>query len=97
MAADRDPQSLGAVLQEVIDRLGMRSKIDAARIVEAWAVLAGPKINGVTESAWVKGDTLYVKIRSSAWRQELHLRREAWRERLNGELGSELVREIVFR
>ncbi|MDX1545388.1 MAG: DUF721 domain-containing protein [Rhodothermales bacterium] len=91
------PQPLGAVLQEWIDRMGLRSKIDAARVVEAWAVVAGRQVNAVTDAAWVKGGTLYVRITSAAWRHELHLRRHAWRDRLNEQLGQELVREIVFR
>ncbi len=45
----------------------------------------------------MKGSTLYVKITSAAWRQELHMNRRKWRDRLNGALEAELVDEIVFR
>ncbi len=97
MAAYFDsPQPLGEVLRELIDRLGLRRKIDEARVIEAWAEIAGTTINGVTDKAWVKSGTLYVRINSAAWRHELHLRRQAWRTRLNHHLGEELVREIVF-
>lgn len=90
-------QPLGAVLGTVIEDLGIARKLDEVRTVEAWAAVAGPQVNGVTEKAWVKGDRLYVKIHSSAWRYELSLSRRAWRERLNEHLGASLVREIVFR
>lgn len=95
-AYSNKPQPLGKVLQSLIDQMGLRRKIDEARAVEAWATLAGPTINGVTDKAWIKGDRLYVKINSAAWRHELHLRRNAWRTRLNQQLGENLVREIVF-
>ncbi|NBC87426.1 MAG: DUF721 domain-containing protein [Bacteroidetes bacterium] len=91
------PQPLGDVLQDVIDRLGMRDKIDEARVVETWATIAGDRVNAVTESVWMKGDTLFVKISSAAWRQELHMNRRAWRDRLNDALGREIVGEIMFR
>ncbi len=91
------PKSLGNVLSEVIDRLGMRDKIDEARVVESWAQIAGERVNGVTESVWMKGSTLFVKISSSAWRQELHMNRTAWKQRLNDQLGREVVKEIMFR
>lgn len=91
------PQPLDLLLGNVIDGLGLRGKLDAARVVEAWAVLAGPQINAVTERAWVKGEVLHVKITSAAWRSELHLRRRAWRDRLNEQLGADLVAEIMFR
>lgn len=91
------PQSLGDVLQRVIDRMGLRTRINEARIIETWAALAGPQINGVTDSVWMKGNTLFVKVTSAAWRQELHMRRREWRRRLNEELDEELINEVVFR
>jgi predicted nucleic acid-binding Zn ribbon protein len=97
MSRPTGPQPLQSVLNNVIDTLGIRRELNEARAVETWAILAGPQINGVTDSAWVRGGRLFVKIRSAAWRQELHLNRRAWRDRLNTELGAELVDEIVFR
>lgn len=97
MASSNGPQALGDVLDEVIERLGIQTQIDKARVVEAWAALAGPQVNSVTDTAWVKRRTLYVKITSAAWRQELHLRRQEWRRRLNKRLGEGLIDEIVFR
>lgn len=91
------PRMLHEVLPEAIDRLGIRTRLDAARTVEGWAYLAGPQINRVTHSAWVRGDRLFVKLTSAAWRYELYLQRRAWRDRLNEHLGAELVREILFR
>lgn len=93
----KGPQALGEVLSGVIRELGIQQKLDEVKIVETWAAIAGHKINGITETAWVKGDTLFVKITSSAWRQELHMQRGNWCRRLNEQLGKPLVREIVFR
>ncbi len=97
MAPSDGPRPLGEVLEEVIDELGVQKEIDEARVVDTWAAVASDKMNSVTESAWMKGSTLYVKITSAAWRQELHMNRRKWRDRLNGALGKELVDEIVFR
>lgn len=97
MPVSNHPQPLQSVLDAVIDTLGLRRGLDEARAVEAWATLAGPRINGVTDAAWVRDGRLFVKITSAAWRQELHLNRRAWRDRLNAELGAPLVDEIVFR
>lgn len=91
------PQRLGAVLQELIDRMGYREKLDAVRAVETWAYLAGPQINGVTDRVWVHGRKLFVKVRSAPWRHQLHLQRQAWCERLNQELGGRVIDEVVFR
>lgn len=97
MAHSNQPQPLGALLRDLIDRLGYRDKIDAVRAVEAWAHLAGPQINGLTNRVWVKDRTLFVQIRSAPWRHQLHLQRRQWCERLNHRLGHDVIDEIVFR
>ena len=90
MTARNGPRPLGEVLKEVIDQLGVQDEIDEANVVETWASLAGTEINSVTDSAWLKGSTLY-------WRQELHMNRRKWRSRLNDALQADLIDEIVFR
>jgi predicted nucleic acid-binding Zn ribbon protein len=95
-AMARSPQPLGKVLNQLIDTMGARSRIDAARIVETWAVVAGHSINAVTRSAHVEKRKLIIRITSPTWRNELHMARRAWRDRLNEELGQALVDEIVF-
>ena len=97
MVDSNRPQPLGDVLEEVIEQLGLQDKMDEARVIETWAAVAGPDVNGVTDSVWMDGATLYVKITSATWRQELHMNRRQWRTRLNEELDAELVDEIVFR
>lgn len=97
MMRSNKPKRLGKVLDAVVDRLGIRGRLSEAEVVEAWAALAGTQVNAVTDSAWLKGTTLYVKVSSSTWRQELHMNRTSWRDRLNREIGREAVREIVFR
>ncbi len=91
------PTALGSVLDNLVDRLGMRPRMDAARAVEGWAMVAGPRICAVTQRARLQGDVLHVQLSSAAWRHTLHLQRDAWRDRLNEHLGGSLVREIVFR
>jgi predicted nucleic acid-binding Zn ribbon protein len=97
MPFTHSPQALTDLLSSVIKNMGIQRKLDEVRTVETWAALAGPQINGITHSVWVRGDKLYVKITSAAWRHELHLRRREWLDQLNEQLGAELVREIIFR
>lgn len=91
------PQPLGQILKEVIERWGLRGHVEAVRIIETWATLAGPQINRATDSAWVRDRKLYVRLTSAAWRHTLHLQREQWCARLNEALGAPLVDEIVFK
>ena len=89
-------QHIGTALRTVIDNLGLRRGIEEARIIQAWSAIAGPRINNITDQSWVKSGTLYVRLTSAIWRQELHLRHGEWLGRLNKELGSESVKAIKF-
>ncbi|SHK31550.1 Protein of unknown function [Rhodothermus profundi] len=97
MAMGSEPQPLGQILKEIIRRWGLQPRVDAMRIVETWAALAGPQINRVTDSAWVRDRKLYVRLTSAAWRHTLHLQRAQWCARLNEALGASLIDDIVFK
>jgi len=95
--ASNTPRPIGDLLAKVISGLGIERSLDEARMVEAWADLAGPAIIAVTHSVWVRRGKLFVKVTSATWRQELHLQREDWRRRINAHVGADLVKEVVFR
>lgn len=95
--ASNDPQPLGSVLSELVERYGYRERFDAARAAEAWPVVAGEAIAAVTEQVWMRHGTLHVKVRSAAWRHQLQFQRGAWRERMNDYLGGGVVDEVTFR
>ena len=92
-----DPQPLGDVLSALVEQYGYRDRLDAARAVETWPLVAGERVAAQTEQVWMREGVLHVKVRSSPWRHQLHLQRDAWRARLNEALGREVVREIAFR
>lgn len=92
-----EAQTLGDVLQKLISRMGIGRKLDEARMVDAWGAIAGPQVIAVTDSVWVRGGKLFVKVTSSPWRHELHLQRSQWKRKLNEYLQGEFVDEVVFR
>ena len=97
MFSPQQPVALSSVLSAFIADRGIKPKMDAARAVEGWATVAGPRICAVTESARLRGDVLTVRLTSAAWRHTLHMQRSAWRDRLNDHLGEAVVNDIVFR
>lgn len=91
------PRPLGDIMKELIETLGSSSRFGEAAIVAAWQDVSGPQVRQVTESVWLEDRKLFVKLSSASWRQELHLQRRAWCDRLNREVGKNVVDEIVFR
>jgi predicted nucleic acid-binding Zn ribbon protein len=68
------PTKLGDVLGAWLDRKGLSRRIDLARVVDHWAELVGPQIAAVTQAEAVNAEgTLWVRVASSAWANELSL------------------------
>ena len=97
MRRKRVPRSLRSVISDVVGEFGIEGKLQEGRIIATWQDIVGERIGREVERVWVKNRKLIVRIKSPVWRQELHLNRRSWTDRLNAELGSELVDEIVFR
>ncbi len=99
MQSKKNPTTfaLSDLVDAAIDDLGMREGIDEAKAIEVWHELAGPIIAKVTERVWTRRGKMYVQLNSGTWRQELHMHRIQWRDRLNETLGKRIIHEIVFQ
>ena len=65
---------LGDALRRYVDRAGLGDRLAQASVVTEWAAIVGPKIADVTVPTSVAADgTLFVRVRSAAWAQELQL------------------------
>jgi len=91
------PQHIGDILGQWVKNEGLAGPLARGMVLEKWQSLLSDQMTAQIEKSWIKGDKLYVTVRSAAWRLELHAQREAWRKRLNDEVGSEAIREILFR
>ena len=68
------PMRVAEVLQGYLRSSGLAKRVGQASVVEEWAGLVGPKIARAAVADSVTQDgTLFVRVPSSAWRQELSL------------------------
>jgi predicted nucleic acid-binding Zn ribbon protein len=68
------PTRLGELLSGYLKSAGLAERLEQASVVDAWARLVGERIAEVAVPESVGADgTLFVRVRSSAWRQELSL------------------------
>ena len=89
--------SLAEALQDYIKELNLETRLKETRAVESWESIVGKAIASRTSKVYIKEGILYVYLNSSIVRNELSMIREAIRERVNKEAGSEIIREIVLR
>jgi len=68
------PTRVGDILAGVLKSAGIADRLGQASVVAAWSELVGERIAGAAMPESVAADgTLFVRVKSSAWRQELSL------------------------
>jgi predicted nucleic acid-binding Zn ribbon protein len=89
-------QPLKEVLQEYVKALKMGSKLKEVRLIGSWEQVVGKVVGRATRDLYIKDRVLYVKLSSSVVKNELFMMRDLLVERLNEEVGSDVIKEVVF-
>jgi len=92
-----EPQSIGKVLDEIVQSKALKTGITNARINELWYELMGSHLTHYTDKILLKGNTLFVSLNNAALREELSYGKEKIRKMMNEQLGSEVLKKIVLR
>lgn len=79
-------------LRELLERAAPAGALEAARVLRAWEEVA--REAGVFADADYRAGRLTLRARTHVDAQELALRAGDIRQRVNGRLGVELVREV---
>jgi len=87
-------------LKDAIDRLlntyRLKGKLHETQLVQSWEKVMGRMIEKHTRDLYIKNRKLYVKLDSAVLRQELVYARTSVLEKVNQELGSHAVDEVIF-
>ena len=88
-------------LANVLDRLfkdpELKNHMYKGMVVSVWEKAVGKKIAGICQPTGFENGTLYVKVQSAAWRNELTMMRTTIKDKINELLGLPIVRSIIFR
>ena len=91
----RAPMAVGEVLQRYLTRSGLGTRLGQAQVVTEWARLVGPQVAAVTSAESVSPDgTLFVRVATSAWRNELQLMMPDLMARVNAGRGAGRIKTI---
>jgi hypothetical protein len=89
-------QKLGNILQGVLKKHNITIDSEEQRLLEIWNKAVGTQISAHTRPEKLKRNTLFVKVSSSVWMQQLHILKSEIIEKINQLLGKELVKNIHF-
>jgi predicted nucleic acid-binding Zn ribbon protein len=90
-------RTIGDILPALLEKLGLTRGVKEHEILERWAEIVGPKIAEVSSAERIRDGKLWVVVSHPAWRNELNFMKRDLIEKINRELGEEIVREIIFR
>lgn len=92
-----EPQKIDKILGDVVNQKNLKVGITKIKVQNAWNKIIGSSIQNYTENVQYRGKTLFVKLNSSALREELTYGKDKLLEHLNEELGYAHVEKLVFR
>jgi hypothetical protein len=89
-------QKLGNILQGILKKHNIFFNSEEQRLLEVWYKAVGPQISAQTRPDKLKRNTLFVKVSSSVWMQQLHILKHEIIENFNQILGKELIKNVHF-
>lgn len=90
------PERVGTVVDVLLDRLGIRGRVERAGTAASWADSVGPHIARVTRATRVRGRTLFVEVENASWLTELNMMKRSLLEGLNKDRTTGRIDRIVF-
>lgn len=84
-------------IQRMLRQWNMADFASEMQVEKVYKQLAGDLVSRLTQRLQFRKGTLRLKYAAAALRQEMTLRRESLRQRINEELGGEVVKKIVIQ
>ena len=89
-------EQIGNLLRRYLREEGIETPLNQHRLINAWADVMGQGILQYTGERFIKGQTLYVQIRSSVLKQDLMMSRAMIVRRLNEHVKAQVITDIQF-
>ncbi len=96
VSKDSQIERLGDVLEKSLKRLDLTARLDEHGVWPVWNDVVGKPIARNAQPEKIRKGTLFVRVSSPVWMQQLQYMKEMIVEKLNRRLKSEIVKNIFF-
>jgi predicted nucleic acid-binding Zn ribbon protein len=93
---DAHAERLGAVLEKSLKRLDLAPRLTEYGVWPIWNEVVGKPIARNAQPEKIRNGTLFVKVTSPVWMQQLQYMKEMIADKLNQRLKGEVVKNIFF-
>jgi predicted nucleic acid-binding Zn ribbon protein len=90
-------ETIGAIIKEWLRANNLEAKMQESSVPGYWVEIVGEAVARQAEVERIDRGRMYIKVHSAVWRNELLMRREEIRQKVNERFGAEIVKEIVLR
>jgi len=88
--------AIGEVLERSLTRLDLTKRLDEYGVWPIWREVVGEVIARNAQPEKIRNGTLFVKVSSPVWMQELQFMKEMIATKLNHRLAGDIVKNIFF-
>ena len=89
-------ENLGAVLEQSLKRLDLAARLEEYAVWPIWNDVVGKVIARNAQPEKIRNGTLFVKVSSPVWMQQLQFMKDMIAAKLNHRLKGEIVKNIFF-
>jgi hypothetical protein len=89
-------ETLGSVLDQSLKRLDLAARLDEYSVWPIWNDVVGVVIARNAQPEKIRNGTLFVKVSSPVWMQQLQFMKDMIADKLNHRLKGEIVKNIFF-
>ena len=89
-------ERIGEVLDKSLKRFDLGPRLDEYGVWTIWNEIVGPTIARNAQPEKIRNGTLFVKVSSPVWMQQLQFMKEMIVEKLNHRLECDIVKNIFF-
>ncbi len=93
---DSQIERLGQVLDKSLKRMEISPRLDEYGVWPTWNDIVGTTIARSAQPEKIRNGTLFVKVSSPVWMQQLQYMKEMIAEKLNQRLKADIVKNIFF-
>lgn len=89
-------QRIGDILKKTLKKKKIPVHVQDHHLSDAWNRAVGPIIAGNTSVHKVKGDTLFIKVSTSTWMQQLQFMKHEILDKIKSSLADQTIKNIYF-
>lgn len=84
-------------IREMMDSFNLTDKYHVTLVQEKWKEIMGPTVARYTNDLYVKDGVLHIYVSSAPLKNELFIMKSKIIERVNEEIGAEVIHDVAIR